>query len=236
LANGTEVLVALRASPHFTADTTGNQMLTPIFSGEIADAARSKADGIFRVWSTQLGDTDSFPMFRGGYPLTEKAAQIKADWNPAAEQLLSCWQKGMPILMITPLPMEFVRQGDDILIRFEEDDAERLIHMNNDSASGAPSFLGYSSGKWEDDNTLVVETTSINAPEFDDRGTPQTTNISVVERFTLSEDQRRLDYRISFDDPATFTEPFDLNRYFIWRPEIAVEPWDCESHLDLAQQ
>ena len=236
LANGTEVLVALRATPHFTADTTGDQMLTPVFSSETEEVARREADGIFRVWSTVLGDTDSFPMFKGGYPLTEKAAQIKADWNPAADQLLSCWKKGMPILMITPVALEFTHSGDDILIRFEEDDAERLIHMNDNSApDNSYSFFGYSSGKWEG-NTLVVETTNINAPEFDDRGTPQTTNISMVERFTLSEDQQRLDYKISFNDPETFTEPFDLNRYWVWRPEIKVEPWDCEAQVDAATQ
>jgi hypothetical protein len=76
--------------------------------------------------------------------------------------------------MITPGPIEFVRSGDDILIRFEEDDAERLVHMTGNSLT-EPSLLGNSTGRWEGD-TLVVETVDIDAPDFDDRGTPQGSN------------------------------------------------------------
>ncbi|MDG2087913.1 MAG: DUF6152 family protein [Arenicellaceae bacterium] len=230
LPNGTEVLLATRSEAYFTVSTTG-EMLDPVFDDQISEAARANADGIFRVWSTVLTDRDSFPMFKGDYPLTAKAAQIKADWNPSSDQLLSCWEKGMPILMITPIPLEITRRDDDIVIRFEEDDTERVIHMNDDSPPEAFSFLGYSRGSWEGD-ILVIETTNINAPEFDDRGTPQTDNIQTTERLTLSEDEQRLNYSIAFTDSETFTEPFELSRYFIWRPEIAIGEWDCENQMD----
>jgi hypothetical protein len=26
---------------------------------------------------------------------------------------------------------------------------------------------------------------------------------------------------------VTFSEPFDLGRYFVWRPELVVNPYDC---------
>lgn len=230
LPNGAEVLLATRSEAYFTVSTTG-ELLAPLFDGQAAENARANADGIFRVWSTVLTDPDSFPMFMGNYPLTEKAAQIKADWNPSSDQLLSCWEKGMPILMITPIPLELIRRDDDIVIKFEEDDTERVIHMNDDAPPEAYSFLGYSRGSWDGD-TLVIETTNINAPEFDDRGTPQTNNIRTTERLTLSEDEQRLNYSIAFSDPETFPEEFELNRYFIWRPEITVGEWDCENQMD----
>jgi hypothetical protein len=75
----------------------------------------------------------------------------------------------------------------------------------------------------------VVETVNIDAPHLDDRGAPQSKSISLVEQFTLNEDQERLDYRITISDPETFTEPFDLTRYWIWRPEIEVQEWNCEN-------
>ena len=229
LADGTEVIMALSGSPYFTDPATGN-LLNPVFSADIEERARLNADGIFRVWSAVLRDPDSFPMFKGNYPLTEEAAAIKAAWNPTADDLLRCWEKGMPMLMIPPVPLEFVRDGEDIRIRFEEDDAERLIHMSPSAAnaSGESTHLGFSTGRWEGD-TLVVRTTDISASEFDDRGTPQTPAIELEERFLVSDDGDRLDYRLLISDPGTFTQDFELTRYWIWRPEIVVGRWDCEN-------
>ena len=228
LSDGTEVLLDRGATPYF-ANVGSGQFLESVFNAETAEQARATADGIYRVWSTVLNDLASFPMFRGQYPLRDEAAQIKASWNPDPEQQLSCWSKDMPILMVTPHPIEFSQQGENILMRFEEDDAERLIHMNpamGSRPSGATS-MGYSVGSWEG-NTLVVETTGIDAAAFDDQGTPVSEDIRLVERFTLSEDEERLDYRITFYDSEIFTENFDLTRYWVWKPERAVQPWDCE--------
>jgi hypothetical protein len=36
-----------------------------------AAAAKARADGMFRVWSTIMSDPAAFPMFKGGYPLTD---------------------------------------------------------------------------------------------------------------------------------------------------------------------
>ena len=84
------------------------------------------ADGIFRVWSTVMSDPDSFPMFRGGYPMTPAGEAALAAWNPLDNDLLRCDSKAMPLIMITPFPIDFVRQGDDILMRIEEFDARRI--------------------------------------------------------------------------------------------------------------
>ncbi len=225
LMDGTEVLVDSGSTPYFT-DPDSGRVLEAVFDNELAQSARESANGIFRVWATVLDR--SFPMYRGGYPLTEAAAAIKATWVPAEEIQLSCWEKGMPFLMITPHPIEFVQQGEDILMRFEEDDAERLIHMGQVDQTPADSqgLLGYSSGKWEG-NDLVVETSRIDAPALDDLGTPMHSSIRLVERFSLSDDQERLDYDITIVDPVTFTQPLELSRYWIWRPELKVNEWNC---------
>ncbi len=226
LENGMEVVTLVTAAPYFTAEGSG--LLDPVYSESVEAEARQTAEGIFRVWSTVMGDHDSFPMFRGGYPLTEAAEQVRAAWEPDSEQLLDCWSKGMPHLMITPLPIAFERMGEDIRLRFEEDDTARIIRMSGDvSPPDDYSLLGYSTGRW-DGNTLIVETSNIDAPRFDDRGAPQSRNMALVERFTLSEDESRLDYRVTITDPVNFTESFDLTRYWTWRPEIPVGPWNCE--------
>ena len=162
------------------------------------------------------------------------AARAKiAEWNPQDNDLLHCGTKGQPLIMITPLPVEFVRQGDDILLKIEEYDVRRLIHMGEAAAPGeepVPDELtqfGYSRGRW-DGTTLVVETDHIQPQYFDSDGVPQSEQMRTVERFTPSADYSRLDYRITVTDPVYFSEPFDLTRYFVWRPGDFVHAYECE--------
>lgn len=226
LEDGSEVLMALRSEPYFAAARTG--FLESVYSETVEQEARRSAEGIFRVWSTVLEDPSRRLMFDGTYPLTEAAAAIGANFDPVADTLLSCWEKGMPNLMVSPLPMEFVRGGDDILMRFEEDDAERLIHMSEGAAlPRTHTLLGHATGHWDGDE-LVVETTHIDAPKFDGLGTPQSREIRTVERFSLNDAQDRLEYKLTVTDPLTFTRPVQMMRYWIWRPEITVQPWGCE--------
>lgn len=225
LSTGEEVLLSIGVTPRWTDPDTG-ALLEARFDAAVAEAARQEADGIFRVWSTVLDDPGSFPLFKGGYPLTETAARRKAAWDESNVVQLGCVPKGMPALMITPYPIEFVASGGDILIRFEEDDAERRIVMDGDAEDAPPSLLGRSRGRWEGD-TLVVETDRVTAEHFDGEGTPLGAEARFVERFTLNADATRLDYRITIADRETFTETFELSRYFVWRPELEVKPYDC---------
>ena len=181
-------------------------------------AAKAKADGLFRVWSTIMSDPAAFPMFKGGYPLTAAGKAGLAKWDPRNNVLLKCGTKGTPLIMISPLPMEFSKEGDKIVMRLEEYDSVRTIHMNpKDAAPAARTLFGYSRGRWEG-TTLVVETDHIAAGYFDHLGTPQSDQIKTVERFTPNADYSRLDYTLTTTDPVNFTRAFDLKRYFVWKP------------------
>jgi hypothetical protein len=129
--------------------------------------------------------------------------------------------------MITPTPVEFVREGDTILMRIEEYDSLRVIHMNSDAvAPDEHTKFGFSRGSFEGE-TLVVETDHIRAQYFDPDGVPQSEEMRTVERLTPNAAYDRLDYRITVTDPVYFTEPFDLTRYFVWKPEMTVQPYEC---------
>ena len=150
-----------------------------------------------------------------------------AQWDPFDNELLRCGTKGMPLIMITPFPIELVREGENIRMLIEEYDARRLIHMAPDAApSGEPTQMGFSRGRFEGE-TLVVETDHITPAYFDMDGVRHSDQLHLVERFVPSDDYSRLDYRITVTDPETFTEPFDLTRYFVWQPGDTVHPYDC---------
>ncbi len=134
----------------------------------------------------------------------------------------------MPNANLNPYLIEFIDEGDTIRLRIEEWDAIREIHMSAATASRnqAPSLLGYSVGRWEG-QTLVIETTQVDAPYLDDAGTPQSENAEIVERFTLSENDNRLDYEVTVIDPQYLVEPAIWDASWIWRPGVEVLPFEC---------
>jgi len=69
----------------------------------------------------------------------------------------------------------------------------------------------------------------VNWPYFDNIGTPQSEAVEYVERFTLSEDPTRLDYRLIITDPATFTEPAIYERYWLALGED-LQRYDCQTY------
>jgi hypothetical protein len=213
-------------TPYFDAGKNGN-LIGRSYDTSNVTQARAKADAIFRVWSTNMTDPAAFPMFKGGYPLTPAAQAAVGKWDPLDNELLRCGTKGMPLIMITPAPVEFVRDGDRILMRIEEYDSLRTIHMNSKAQPPArPTQFGFSRGRFEG-RTLIVETDHIQKQTFDPDGVPQSESMKLVERFTPNADYSRLDYRITVTDPVYFTRSFDLTRYFVWKPEMTVAPYNC---------
>ena len=81
-------------------------------------------------------------------------------------------------------------------------------------------------GRWDGDS-LVVRTTRLNWAHFDVVGVPQSEDSELLERFTPSEDGSRLDYELTVTDPVNFTEPVTLGKFWVWYPEMTVEPFEC---------
>jgi len=227
LADGREVFLSAASEPYWSKGDA-DRLYEAGVDAEQAERGRQTAAGIFRVWARVPDDPDSWPLYSTGVGgLTAAAEQIRAQWDPSHSPYLGCAPKGLPYVMGSAYPMEFVRQGDDMLIRLEESDARRVIHMGAADPNPKYSMYGYSTGRW-DGNTLIVETKRIDTPHFYGDGTPQSRNIRLTEYFTLSESEDRLDYRLIVDDPETFTEIREFDRYWVWRPDLTVEPYNCQ--------
>jgi hypothetical protein len=86
--------------------------------------------------------------------------------------------------------------------------------------------LGRSKGRWEG-TTLVVTTDGITWPYLDPQGTPLSPSASLVERFTPSTDGAHLLYSVTITDPIYLTEPVELKRSWVARPNESVQPYNC---------
>jgi len=97
-----------------------------------------------------------------------------------------------------------------------------------DKDSLDPTYNGYSVGHWEDDYTLVVDTTGI-----DDRtwitgaGYPHTVEAHVQERYHRA-DHNDLQLTVTIDDPKIYTKPWNLGTYnYRWIPNQKFDDFAC---------
>lgn len=179
---------------------------------------------MFRVWSFGR-------IYRLDEPLqlTDAAVAARSGWDPLTDDpSLRCEPPGMPNAILNPYPIELIDEDERIRLRIEEWDAERVIHMSDigSQPSANPSRLGYSTGAWEGD-TLVIRTSSIDAPYLDDSGTPMSIEAQMTERFSLRREEGRLDYEVTVTDPVYLAEPAVWSSAWIWRPGARIQVFDC---------
>jgi len=213
LSNGTEVIFTTRGEPHWTGSHLGGRDQYVADAGNIVDALLEDK-GIFRIWSAfgaeGLGGSTA------GLPFTENALRARETFDYLDAPPVRCVPHGMPKMMMTPHPYEFRDHGATIALRGGDFGSTRIIYIDDakDPETQPPSPLGYSVGHWEG-GTLVVNTSRINYPYFDFNGTPQSEDVKILERFTLSEDQTRLDHEITITDPLAFTVPITREQYWL---------------------
>ena len=217
LNDGTEAVLEYEAGPHWSAKHVGGRD-SWIIDEDVLRRAAGENKGIFRVWSLPRRGLEE-----AHYPFNEAAIGARAAWDPLDNHLSRCEPPGMSSIMRNPQRYEFIEDGDNILVRAQFFNVERTIHMQDAAVpeDQPASRLGYSVGHWEG-NTLVIETTRINWPYLDFNGTPQSEDIRVNERFTLSDDQSRLDFHMTITDPAFLTEPATFDRYWASVPGVQV--------------
>lgn len=220
-ANGTEIIIRPTAEPMWSQTAVG--LLTP---ADDRQASATEGQTIFRVWSRH--GSNSSPRDSRYFPFTAAAVAARSAWDEDDNFAARCEPEGMPRIMTNPHPFEFVDQGATIALRSELYDLTRVIHIDDalDPATQSATSLGYSVGRWED-QTLIVSTSRVNWPYFDNIGTPQTEAAEYVERFALSDDGSRLDYRLVITDPTTFSEPAVYERYWLALGED-LQAYNCQ--------
>ena len=106
---------------------------------------------------------------------------------------------------------QIVQTRDAVMIMVEMVHDIRIIRMNGTHAPpSVRQLLGDSIGHWEGD-TLIVDTTNF-TDETRFRGSGR--DLHVVERFQRV-DPGTILYRVTIDDPATFTRPWTLEYPFL---------------------
>jgi hypothetical protein len=114
--------------------------------------------------------------------------------------------------------IQIVQNPKQVLIFYQNDRTFRSIWTDGrgfpSEDISEPRWYGYSIGKWEDDNTFVVETTGLDERTWiDNVGRPHSSDLRVEERFhRVNHDTMEL--TLTINDPKMYTKPWNaLNKF-----------------------
>jgi hypothetical protein len=127
--------------------------------------------------------------------------------------------------------MEILQAPGFVVIRYEMIHESRIIPLDRRPhlAPSIRSYMGDARGRWEG-NTLVVETRNFNGKTGsygrNGNGNPTSEALTLVERFTRR-DVESLDYRVTVDDPRTWTQPWTVALHLARDPDYVLHEYAC---------
>jgi hypothetical protein len=150
----------------------------------------------------------------GGLPYLPWAAELvtRRSTELGREDPIAFCRPGGAVRMLTyPPPRKILQLPGEIVILSERDVTYRQIFTDGRALpiDPAPTFNGFSVGKWEGD-TLVVQTNGLrDGTWLDRRGSPITEQAKMTERF------RRVNYglleiELTIDDPGAYSKPWTV--------------------------
>lgn len=171
----------------------------------------------------------------GGLAIHPALVEQAKDYDPEAQTTvaLTCKPPGLIYSMQGPFPFEIFEGRDLIVIKLEYFDLVRVIFMNEQThpADWPPSQTGHSIGRWDGD-TLVVDTTNLQAGTLFNNGVDYTEDVHLIERFRLA-DPDTLVITQQFEDPGSFEGTAGRVMTFN-RGDDHVYPYDCDPTYGLS--
>jgi hypothetical protein len=140
---------------------------------------------------------------------------------------------GMPrILGGGPGPTEFLITPEQTIIIWDYMNEMRRIYTDGrahpSTTEFPPSVMGHSIGHWEGD-TLVVDTTNINAGIYDRSGAPHSDQVHLSERIRRLP-SGEMEFDVTIDDPVMFTGPWKVRRLYRYAGEGSFDGSYCENN------
>ena len=159
--------------------------------------------------------------------LKDNAAGIPGD--PTA----SCRPGGMPRIMTTPYPMEFIIQPGRVVILMEISSQVRRIFTDGRKHPAPddldPTYMGHSIGHWEGD-TLVVDTVGMRGDTvYDVSAAMHSDKVHEVERIRRISATQMEDI-MTVEDPVAFTRPWVVRRTYDLEPDWQIAEYICEDN------
>jgi len=168
-------------------------------------------------------------------PWAKALVDQRADGSHSGEDPpANCLPRGVPRINASPPPWRVIQKSDIIGILYESDNAWRQIFLDGRELGNdfLPTYLGYSTGKWDGD-TLVVDTRGFNGKTWlDQTGKPTSDALHVTERFRRT-DFGHMEIQVTIDDPKVYTKPWQVKEQVRLMPDSEIFESACENNRDL---
>jgi len=162
--------------------------------------------------------------------LTPAGKLVRAENKPENDpKFLNCQPYGFVREVTNPLPMQISRDGQNLLVRYEEWSLLRPIYMDArpQPTHRTPTLLGHSVGRVAN-GALVVETTRVTPDLLSDSSQiGHSGELTAVERYVIRENPRRLELTLTLTDPATFTKPLVVTKTWLPTPDVEIVQDTC---------
>ena len=146
-----------------------------------------------------------------------------------------CLPQGIPKIDSVAYPWKVIQTPVSLVIIYEAFNLWRQIFTDGRQMDpdANPTWLGYSTGKWEGD-TFVVDTRGFNGKAWlDQLGRPVTDKLHVIERFRRT-DFGHMKIDVTIDDPGAYTRPWTVPQEVRLRPGWEPIEFICaENNKDL---
>src|SRR3984957_2003339 len=209
---------------------------------------RPRGTGIQWDPSKPWGRAQQPPLTPEYQAIWEASMADQASGGQGNDPLYRCFAIGMPRVMNAVFPMEIVISPNTTYILFDASTPRRIFTDGRDWKDQEPNFLGYSIGKWIDENgdggfaALEVETRFVRGPHsYDGSGLPfhADDQASFKERFYL--DRANPDilhveittYDHALTRPWTITRSYQRTRNPIWFQNNCV---DDNQHVQVGKE
>jgi hypothetical protein len=210
----------------------------------MGDAARrdirvpDSVPNISGTWLSQSSNRSIMPLDGSPTPFLpwaraffDNRTAAEARGEPLFDPNANCLPSGVPRVLAVPYPLDIVQTPELTVIAIEVMHNYRIIHMDRTAPPPGyePSYLGYSVGRWEGDQ-LVVVTTGLNGyTQVDEEGRPKSSDIKVTERYRKRA-PNLLEVDFTIDDPRTYTHPWTARAQFTWAPDARLAEYVCEEN------
>ncbi|MGD8340417.1 MAG: DUF6152 family protein [Gammaproteobacteria bacterium] len=203
-------------------------------------AAEPQREDIFGTWLLAPANRSTSgpqPMMAA---LTEAGRRAVAGYDPFTDDpTFRCDPVAIRRVWFAPgTPLEITRDEDNIVLRFEWMDVERIVHLDQAAhpASGERTSLGHSIGHFEGE-TLIVETANysegllrqyVETPGQPTRGMLHSDALTTTERIWFDAESNRLRLSIDHSDPVFFSRDFETVTAEYMPSDLVLEPFNCK--------
>jgi hypothetical protein len=185
-------------------------------------------DPILKPWAAKVMRESNEAALNSGDMAIPFAAQAR------------CFPGGVPGQLLFPFePMFIIQTPKIVYMLWQRDHMVRRIWMTDKHSEAVkPTWFGESIGRYENGNTLVVDTIGLQTKNsfVDNFHTTHTEKMHVIERFTLEPGGKFLTAIVTVNDPDTFNEPLILKQRWFKQEGTMLETVCAENNQDYFSQ